>query len=99
MTNEQLAAYLEQLTMNLGRLLQDAQNQLNEAGIEHETQRRYETPDLRDIGMFRIGQPVSFKDVETENITALQPIFWFVESLQQTVLTLDPKRTIDNDKS
>lgn len=97
MTNEQLAAYLEQLTMNLGRLLSDAQNQLNADGIEHEIQRKYETPDLHDLGMFRIGQPISFKDVETENIIALQPVFWFVHNLQENILTLDPKRTITND--
>lgn len=98
MTNEQLAAYLEQLTMNLGKLLNDAQNQLNEMGVEHETERRYATPNLHDLSMFRIGQPVSFKDVETENITALQPLFWFVENLQQTILTLDPKRITTYDK-
>lgn len=97
MTNEQLAVYLEQLTINLAKLLNDAQNQLNEVGIEHETTRVYETPNSDSIAVFRIGQPVSFKNVETPNIVALQPLFDFISDLQNTITILDPKRDITND--
>lgn len=94
MTNEQLAAYLEQLTMNLGKLLQDAQNQLNEDGVTHTTEyRTLATP----LYMEYINETIYGRNVDTENIEAMQPLFWCVENLQQTILTLDPKRIIDND--
>lgn len=97
MTNEQLAAYIEQLTMNLGRLLSDAQNKLNEIGIEHEIECKLlpiSTP--QEVLNWRISSP-QYENVETLNITAMQPLFWFVENLRQTILMLDPKRN-ENDK-
>ncbi len=96
MTDLQFAAYLEQLTMNLGKLLQDAQNELNETGIEHETTRVYETPDFDSVFMFRSGQ-AAFKEIETPNIIALQPLFDLINDLQNTIIMLDPKRDITDD--
>lgn len=77
MTNEQLAAYLEQLDINLLTLLENCQEKLNHDKI--------------------LIHCTDWYGKETEDIEALRPLFNFIENLQQTILTLDPKRTINHD--
>lgn len=89
MTNEQFAAYLEQLTAHLGLLLQTAQNALNEHGITHALERNY--TDIFNVIKQPLTAGVDYEDVETPNIEALQPLFWFLDNLQQDILMLDPK--------
>lgn len=98
MTDLQFAAYLEQLATNLGRLIRDAQNQLNHDGIIHIIEKRLTTePQFLEMLNWKSVTNSVFEDVETENIEALQRLFDCINDLYNTITMLDPKRN-ENDK-